>query len=149
MGLFDKVMDFINKQRIKAEKDNVLVSAINQIMQEDLGWRPKRLSFGVDKHELEYYKPDSPLSELDIEAERSGGKLYLKFEGELKFGGALGDLLEDLFDVDLEKEIKYHIVLNLSDFVNDNLELINEEELRRILVSYVASIEERAKNYTS
>lgn len=143
MGFFDLVKNFIKSQITKAEKDNVLVSAIHVIMTENLGWRPKKVQFGFDTHEMEYTKADSPLTELDIKAERVGNKLYLTFEGELKRGGALGLLLEKVFDVDLEKEVKYHLALDLSEFVNDSLEVINEQKLIDILTSYINKIEAR------
>ena len=129
---------------ITAEKDNVLVTAIHHIMQE-LGWTPKKIEFGADEHEMEYIKPDSPLKELEIEAKRIGSKLYLEFEGELKRGGMLHEILDTLFDIELGKEIKYHLVLNLHEFVTDDLKIINEDKLRDLIVEYIRKIEERAK----
>lgn len=145
MGLWDRIKDFFKKQAIIAQKDNVLAMAIHYIITEELKWYPKKVHFGSDKHEMEYVKPNSPLNELEIKAERVGNKLYLKFEGELKRGGTLGSLLEMAFDIELDREIEHHIVLNLSDFVNDNLEIINENELRNIIKSYIEKIEEKAK----
>jgi len=144
MGLFDKVMDFIKKQMVTAEKDNVLVTAIHYIVQ-DLGWIPKKVKFSADEHEMEYVKPDSPLKELEIEAKRVGSKLYLEFEGELKKGGFLHELLDEFFDVELGKEVKYHLVLNLHEFVTDDLKLENEDKLREIIAEYIGKIEEKAR----
>ncbi|RLI85496.1 MAG: hypothetical protein DRO98_06850 [Archaeoglobales archaeon] len=144
MGLFDKVMDFIRKQMVTAEKDNVLVTAINYIVQ-DFGWTPKKIKFGADEHEMEYVKPDSPLKELEIEAKRVGSKLYLEFEGELKRGGFLHELLDEFFDIELGKEVKYHLVLNLHEFVTDDLKLRNEDKLREIIADYIDKIEEKAR----
>ena len=144
MGLFDKVMDFIRKRMITAEKDNVLVSAIHYIIQE-LGWTPKKIRFGADEHELEYVKLDSPLKELEIEAKRVGSKLYIEFEGELKRGGMLHEILDTFFDVELGKEVRYHLVLDLHDFVTDDLKLKNEEKLRRILAKHIRKLEEKAR----
>ncbi len=145
MGLLDKIINFLKNQAIIAQKDNVLITAIHYILVEELNWKPKKVNFGSDKHEMEYVKLGSPLSELEIEAERVGDKLYLKFEGELKKGGALSNFLEFVFDIDLDREIKHHIVLNLSDFVTDDLEIKNEDELRRIIKSYIEKIEEIAR----
>ena len=116
MGLLDKVADFLKKQMVTAQKDNVLVGAIHYIMVEELGWKPKKVHFGADEHEMEYTKLDSPLKELEIEAHRVGSKLYLTFEGELRKGGMLHDVLDALFDVDLN-EIKYHLSLDMHEFV--------------------------------
>jgi hypothetical protein len=138
-------MDFIKKQMVTGEKDNVLVGAILYIMTEELGWIPKNVKFGDDDHEIEYVKPDSPLKELEIEAKRIGSKLYLEFEGELKKGGMLHEILDAFFDIELGKEIRYHLVLNLHDFVTDDLKLINEDRLREIIKDYVEKLEEKAR----
>ena len=143
MGLFDKVMDFLKKQMVTAEKDNVLVVAIHHIVTE-LGWTPKEIKFGADEHKMEYVKPDSPLKELEIEAKRIGGKLYLEFEGELKKGGMLHEILDEIFDIDVG-EVKHRLVLDLHEFVTDDLRIINEDRLREVVESYIRKIEEKAK----
>ena len=145
MGLFDKVMDFIKKQMVTAEKDNVLVGAIHYIMTEELRWIPKNVKFGTDEHEMEYIKPDSPLKELEIEARRVGSRLYLEFEGELKKGGMLHEILDAFFDIEMGNEIKYHLVLNLHDFVTDDLRIINEDRLKEIIEDYVDKLEMKAR----
>jgi hypothetical protein len=144
MGLLDKITDFLKRQMITAQKDNVLVGAIHCIVTEELGWKPKKVHFGADEHEMEYTKPDSPLKELEIEAKRVGGKLYLKFEGELKKGGMLHDILDALFDVELN-EIEYHLVLDMHEFVTDDLKIVNEDKLREVIKDYILKIEAKAR----
>ncbi|MCS7203240.1 MAG: hypothetical protein NZ809_02145 [Thermodesulfovibrio sp.] len=143
--LLEKVKTFLKEQSIKAEKDNVLVAAIHEIMVEDLGWKPKKIGFGSDSHELEYTKATSPFHELEIKATRFGEKLYLEFEGEVKKGGAFGEVFESIFDIDLDKEYKLKTELNLSDYVTDELEVINEERLSQLLKNFIGLLESKVK----
>jgi hypothetical protein len=69
----------------------------------------------------------------------------LEFEGELKKGGFLHELLDEFFDIELGKEVKYHLVLNLHEFVTDDLKLKNEDKLREIIAEYIGKIEEKAR----
>jgi len=143
MKLFEKVKSFVKKELTRAQKDNVLVTAIHHIMVDELGWVSKKIAFGIDTHEMEYRtrKQGSILKELEIEANRIGGKLYIKFEGEKK--GAFYDIMDDFFDADVG-EIKYHLVLDMNEFVDDGLNLINEDKLVRIVCDYIHKIEDRA-----
>lgn len=141
MKLFEKVRSFVKKELTRAQKDNVLVTAIHHIMVDELGWVSKKIAFGIDIHEMEYRKPGSLLKELEIEANRIRSKLYIKFEGEKK--GAFYDIMDEIFDVDAG-EIKYHLVLDMDEFVDDGLNLINEDELVRIVSDYIHKIEDRA-----
>ncbi|MBA5942552.1 MAG: hypothetical protein H0M93_04425 [Methanophagales archaeon] len=79
MKLFEKVRSSVKKKLTRAQKDNVLVTAIHHIM--------------VD------------------------------------------DIMDEIFDVDAG-EIKYHLVLDMDEFVDDGLNLINEDELVRIVSDY-------------
>jgi hypothetical protein len=131
MELLEKILSFIKNQNTTAEKDNVLITAIHYMI-EDIGWTAKKVKFGADEHELEYINPKSPLKDLEIEAKRIGKTLYLKFEGEI-------------FDNLLNKadEVEYHISLNLDEFVTNDLRLINEDRLKRIIREYVKMLEEK------
>ena len=130
MELLEKILSFIKNQNATAEKDNVLITAIHYMI-EDLGWTAKKVKFGADEHELEYVNPNSPLKDLEIEAKRIGKTLYLKFEGEI-------------FDNLLNKadEVEYHISLNLDEFVTDDLKLINDDRLKKIIRDYIKMLEE-------
>lgn len=141
MKLFEKVRSSVKKELTRAQKDNVLVTAIHHIMVDELGWVSKKIAFGIDIHEMEYRKPGSLLKELEIEANRIRSKLYIKFEGEKK--GAFSDIMDEIFDVDAG-EIKYHLVLDMDEFVDDGLNLINVDELVRIVSDYIHKIEDRA-----
>ena len=129
MELLEKILSFIKNQNATAEKDNVLITAIHYMI-EDLGWTAKKVRFGADEHELEYINPNSPLKELEIEARRIGKTLYLKFDGEI-----FNDLLNKA------DEVEYHISLNLGEFVTDDLKLINDDKLKRIIRDYIMMLE--------
>ncbi|AEH44219.1 hypothetical protein Thein_0336 [Thermodesulfatator indicus DSM 15286] len=43
MGLFDGLLDFIRNYAVKAQKDDVLFTAIHRILTEELGWESKNL----------------------------------------------------------------------------------------------------------
>jgi hypothetical protein len=141
MKLFEKVKGFVKSEMIKAQKDNVLVTAIHQIMVDELGWVSRKIEFGTDRHEMEYRKPGSQLKELEIEANRIRSRLYIKFEGEKR--GTFNDIMDGIFDVDAG-EIRYHLVLDIDKFVDEGLNLINEDELVRIVSDHVHRIEDRA-----
>ena len=131
MELLEKILSFIKNQDVTAEKDNVLITAIHYII-EDLGWTAKKVKFGADEHELKYINPKSPLKDLEIEAIRIETTLYLKFVGEV-------------FDNLLNKtdEVEYHLSLNLDEFVTNDLKLINDDRLKKIIKDYIKMLEER------
>jgi len=145
MGLLDKVKEFIQKQITLSKKDDVLFLAVHQILTEDLGWQVKSFKMEGDAHEASYWHPQSPIHELEVEAERRGDKFVLKLEAETLHGEAVEDLLESFgFDIDLDEEIK--VVFDLDRFVTDDLQLINEEELRIHLISFIRELERRVSS---
>jgi len=136
----------MRKASIKSQKDNVLAMVIHGIMTKELGWIPKEVKFGEDEHELEYFKPGSPLKELEIKLVRQGKELIMIFEGEVKLspmGEFLDELLESMFGVDLD-EVKKKMVLDLDYYVDDNLMPKNVDELVWLLRRVVNALEEYA-----
>jgi len=141
MGIFDKIKKFIEKQYTLSQKDDVLFSAIHYILTEDLGWIPEKFKMEGDEHEAEYYNPSSPIGKLEIEAKRIGGKFFLELEAETFKGEFMEDLLERFvgFEVDFDKKLK--VYWDLDHFVDDSLNLINEEELKYKLEDLISKLE--------
>ncbi|HID26342.1 MAG TPA: hypothetical protein EYP22_00610 [Methanosarcinales archaeon] len=141
MGLLDKVMKYIEKTMKTAEKDNILIVAIHEIVQEE-GWIPTKTYFGADEHEMEYKKSGSPLKKLEIEAERVGNSLKIEFEGKKHKSSGISGLIEDALDLD-EKELHAH--LDLHRYVTDDMQIINESELREFVKSHIELLERHAR----
>lgn len=145
-GWWDRIKEEMRRMSAVSQKDNVLAMVIHGIMTHELGWIPKKVHFGDDVHELEYYKPGSPLKELEIKLVRRGRELLMEFEGEVRLnpmGEFMDELMEQLFGIDLD-DIKKKMVLELDYYVDDNLTPRNVDELVWLLRRVVRALEEYA-----
>ena len=122
MSLTNKLTDFFNKSEARKDKDNVLIVSIFFITQEH-GWISSQKDFGEDDHFVEYKKPGGIV--LTTRGARKGGKFDLVFEAQ---GRA---------------KVKDSIVLDMDEFVTEDLQVINEDLLRVKLGSLLTSLDNR------
>ena len=122
MSLTGKISDFFNKSEARKDKDNVLIVSIFFLTQEH-GWISTQRDFGVDDHFVEYKKSGG--WRLTTKGVRKGPKFDLQFE-------AIG-----------MRKVKDRLVLDMDEFVTEDLKVINEELLRVKLGSLLTSLDNR------
>lgn len=127
MSLSGSISDFFNKDPVRKDKDNVLIVSIFFLTQER-GWISVKRNFGVDDHFVEYKGVGG--AKLTTTAIRNGKKFDITFEG---FGTGAG----------ASSQVKDKICLDMDQFVDDKLQIINEELLRVKINSLLQSIENR------
>ena len=122
MNLTGKLSDFFSKSETRKDKDNVLIVSIFFLTQEH-GWFSTKKEFGVDDHYVEYQKPGGLT--LITKGVRKGPKFDLSFQ-------ATG-----------RTKVKDRMVLDMDQFVTEDLKVINEDLLRVKLGSLLQSLDNR------
>ena len=122
MSLAGKISDFFSKSETRKDKDNVLIVSIFFLTQEH-GWLSTKRNFGVDDHYIEYQKPGGLI--LTTKGVRKGPKFDLVFQ-------AVG-----------RNKVKDRMVLDMDQFVTEDLKVINEDLLRVKLGSLLQSLDNR------
>jgi hypothetical protein len=122
MSLTNSISDFFSKSETRKDKDNVLIVSIFFLTQEQ-GWLSTKKDFGVDDHFVEYQKP-------------GGLKLITK-------GVRKGKKFDLLFEAHGRTKIKDRLVLDMDEFVTEDLKVINEDLLRVKLGSLLQSLDNR------
>jgi hypothetical protein len=122
MSLTNNISDFFSKSEARKDKDNVLIVSIFFLTQEQ-GWVSTSRDFGVDDHIVEYTKIGG--LKMTTKGSRKGKKFDLVFE-------AVGT-----------KKVMDRLVLDMDEFVSEELKLINEDLLRVKVTSLLNSLDNR------